>query len=125
MRLARLLVVATLLVACKGDGGGPVGTDPSLAGRWSGSAKLTLLDFSARFEQEGDDVTGTGRFSSPLGGDDFTATGTVTGGDVRLTLTSSEYGVATYVGRFVAANRVTGRLDAAAYSDIELTIDRD
>ena len=122
-RHLRLLLVVAVL-ACKGDGGGPVGPDPSLDGRWSGSAKVGLLDFEATFEQEGDAVTGTGEFSSPLGGDDFTAVGTVTGIEVRLTLTSSEYGVSTYVGRFVAANRVTGTLDAPQYSDLELTIDR-
>lgn len=122
--LRRLVLVAAVAVACKGDGGGPVGPDPTLDGRWKGSAKLGLLDFSARFEQDGQEVTGTGKFSSPLGGDDFTATGTVVGIEVRLVLTSSEYGVSTYAGRFVAANRVEGRLDAPQYSDLELTIDR-
>ena len=45
-RALRLLVVAAVL-ACKGDGGGPVGPDPSLTGRWSGSARVGLLDFEA------------------------------------------------------------------------------
>lgn len=123
-RLALLVAIALPLACGKGDGGGPVGPEPSLTGTWRGSAKLGALDFVAQFQQVDGNVVGTGAFSSPLGGDDFTAVGTSIGGQVRLTLTSSEYGVSTYNGRFVAANRVTGKLDAPQYSDLELTIDR-
>jgi hypothetical protein len=121
---ALALPLAATAGCSKGDGGGPVGPEPSLTGTWRGSAKLGALDFVAQFRQVDANVVGTGAFSSPLGGDDFTAVGTSIGGQVRLTLTSSEYGVSTYNGRFVAADRVTGRLDAPQYSDLELTIDR-
>jgi hypothetical protein len=124
LALATALAVALPLACSKGDGGGPVGPDPSLTGTWRGSAKLGALDFVAQFQQVDANVVGTGAFSSPLGGDDFTVVGTSVGGQVRLTLTSSEYGVSTYNGRFVAADRVTGKLDAPQYSDLELTIDR-
>ena len=121
--LVRLPLVA--LLACKGDGGGPVGPAPTVAGHWSGSAKAGLLQFDADFTQAGDSVGGTGRFSSPLGGDDFTVRGAIRGTDVELVLTSDQLGATTFRGRFVAADRITGVLDRPNDEDLDLTIDRD
>jgi len=60
MRMRHLLgmVGVAVAAACKGDGGGPVGADPSIAGTWSGSAKFGLVDFRATFTQAGDSVGG-------------------------------------------------------------------
>lgn len=122
-RVASLLALAAVL-ACGGDGGGPVGVNPSIAGRWTGSAKLGLLDFEATFTQSGDSVGGTGSFSSPLGGSDFDVRGVTKGGDVSLVLTSQTIGATTFTGRFVAADRITGMLEIPNRDDEELTIDR-
>jgi hypothetical protein len=125
LRAALALVVLLAIAACKGDGGGPVGPAPTVAGRWSGSAKAGLLQFDADFTQAADSVGGTGRFSSPLGGDDFTVRGAISGTNVELVLTSDELGATTFRGRFVAADRITGVLDRPNDEDLDLTLDRD
>src|SRR5918911_1261627 len=61
-----------------------------------------------------------GHWSGP-----FTVDGTLRGQDVELGLTSTEFGATTYTGRFVARDRITGHLQAAAYSDLALTLERD
>src|SRR5687768_12306342 len=76
-----------LPLACRGDGGGPAGPDPSIAGEWSGSAYVGLVDFRATFTESSGVVGGTGHFSSPRGSDDFVVSGTVNGSDVSLVLT--------------------------------------
>lgn len=119
------LLALLALAGCGDDGGGAVGPNPSLNGHWTGTAKFHTVRFEATFDQVGTEVTGIGSFTSPLGGDDFTATGTNLGGEVRLTLVAPTIGTATYNGHFVARDRVTGRLDAPGYDDMELTIDRD
>ena len=130
-RVGRATLVAGVLalgagaIGCKGDGGGPVGPTPTIAGRWSGSAKAGLVDFSATFTQRGDSVGGTGRFSSPLGGDDFTVQGVLRGTDVDLILTSDELGATTFRGRFIAADRIEGTVDRPGEDDLDLTLDRE
>jgi hypothetical protein len=124
----RRLATTLLLVAaaaCGGDGGGPAGLSPSIEGHWRGSASLGALQFEATFAQDGEEVTGTGEFSSILGGGDFVASGTLIGGAVELVLTSDELGTATYSARFVARDRITGTLTAPGYGTRELTLDRD
>lgn len=124
-RLVRTaILLAAAVVACDGDGGGPVSADPSIAGHWSGSAKLGLVDFEARFTQSGDSVGGTGRFSSPIASSDFDVRGVVKGGDVSLVLTSPTIGATTFSGRFVAADRISGTLDRPDDEDLDLTLDR-
>ena len=119
------LLLALSLAACHGDGGGPVGLDPSLTGHWSGTAKAHTVHFSADFTQRGQAVTGTGDFSSPLGGGPFTVAGTVSGANVDLALTSAELGATSFKGHFTAAHRVEGTLDLPGDSDLDLTLDRD
>ena len=117
------LVLAGVL-ACSGDGGGPVSADPSIAGKWSGSAKFGLVDFEASFTQAGDSVGGSGHFSSPIASSDFSVRGVVKGGDVSLVLTSETIGTTTFTGRFVAADRISGTLDRPDDEDLDLTLDR-
>ena len=127
-RLALVVTLATTLVAplgCRGDGGGPAGPDPSIAGRWHGSAYLGLVDFRATFTQAGDAVGGTGYFSSPDANDDFTVSGSLVDADVDLVLTSDELGATSFRGRFTAANRIEGTLDLQHRDDIELTLERE
>ena len=123
-RVVGIAAIALLAGACKGDGGGPVSANPSIAGRWTGSAKLGLVDFRADFTQSGDSVGGQGSFSSPLGGSDFAVAGVIKGGDVELVLTSATIGATTFRGRFVAANRIEGPLDRPDADDLDLTLDR-
>lgn len=125
----RLLRAATALAvavagACRGDGGGPVSADPRIAGDWSGSAKLGLVDFRATFTQTGDSVGGSGRFSSPIASSDFSVRGVTRGGEVSLVLTSPTIGATTFRGRFVAADRISGTLDRPNDEDLDLTLDR-
>ena len=120
------LLLALLLsaaVACGDDS--PVGTDPSIAGDWSGSAAFGAVQFSATFEQDGSAVVGSGDFATPLGSGPFVATGTVIGTAVDLTLVSAEFGTSRYLGTFVSRDRIEGHLDADAYSDLELALVRD
>jgi hypothetical protein len=124
VRRAALALVLALPLACRGDGGGPAGPDPSIAGEWSGSAYVGLVDFRATFTESGGVVGGTGHFSSPRGSDDFVVSGTVSGSDVSLVLTSDTFGATTFIGRFTAADRIRGTLDLPD-DDIELTIERD
>ena len=127
-RLLLAVTLGTSLVAapgCRGDGGGPVGPDPSIAGRWHGSAYLGLVDFRATFTQAGDAVGGTGYFSSPDASDDFTVAGTLVEADVDIVLTSDELGATTFRGRFTAADRIEGTLDLQHRDDIELTLERE
>lgn len=114
---ALLLIGAT---ACDKDIASP--ENPSIAGRWSGSKLMGLLEFSADFTQDGETVGGTGEFSSPDGSGPFTISGTLRGRDVQLTLISQRYGVTTFVGRFTGANTIEGTLQNP---DIDLTLERD
>lgn len=123
--VACLASFSLLLSACKGDGGGPVGPDPVIAGRWTGTAKAYTVRFEATFTQTGEAVGGTGSFSSPLASGDFTVTGTLRGRDVALVLTSEELGATRFVGRFVAADRIEGTFDPGGRYEMELTLDRD
>ena len=123
--LAMALVLATLSLACKGDGGGPAGPNPVITGKWSGSAKAGLVQFNATFTSAGTTVGGTGHFTSPIASDDFTVQGTLSNADVSLVLTSSELGATTFVGRFTAADRIMGILDLGDGDEMELTIDRE
>ena len=120
-----LLAMALMFGACKGDGGGPVGLEPSIAGHWTGTAKLHTVRFEADFTQSGEVVGGTGEFSSPLASDDFTVAGTLRGRDVSLTLTSDELGATTFLGRFVAADRIEGTFDPNGRYEMDLTLERD
>ena len=124
LRVAAALLLAAAVSACKGDGGGPAGTDPSIVGHWTGSAEYGLVDFRADFTQAGDSVGGRGSFSSPLGSSAFDVRGLVVGGDVTLLLTSPSIGATTFHGRFVAANRISGTLDRPDADDLALTLDR-
>ena len=122
-RRAAFLAALALPLACKGDGG-PAGPKPSIAGAWSGSAYVGLVDFRATFTQAGDAVGGTGHFSSPRGSDDFTVSGTLSGQDVDLVLTSDTYGATSFRGRFTGADRIEGTLTLPD-DDVDLTIDRE
>jgi hypothetical protein len=122
-------MLASLSIAmglgCRGDGGGPVGPAPVIAGNWSGTARLHTVSFEATFTQAGESVGGTGHFSSPLASGDFTVTGTLTGARVDLVLTSAELGATVFRGRFTAADRIEGTLDPSGRYETDLTLDRD
>ena len=124
-RRTALAIILASSLACRGDGGGPAGPDPVIAGRWSGSSHAGLVDFRATFTQSGDAVGGTGNFSSPLASDDFTVSGTVHGTSVDLVLTSPTLGATTFTGRFTGADRIEGTLDLHDRDDIDLTLERD
>ena len=111
--------------ACKGDGGGPVGPDPVITGRWTGTAKAYTVHFSADFTQTGDAVGGSGRFSSPIASGDFVVSGTLSGREVDLVLTSEELGATIFRGRFTAADRIEGTFDPNGSYELDLTLDRD
>ena len=112
------------LAACGGkDAAAPA--NPQIAGHWKGDAALTTVRFDANFTQAGSAVGGSGQFTSPLGSGPFTVTGQLAGANVSLELTSTEFGATTYVGRFSGADRIVGHITAAAYGDIDLTLDRD
>jgi hypothetical protein len=102
-----------------------VPANPSIEGHWSGSASLGAIQFEATFAQDGEAVSGTGDFGTPLGGGPFTAEGTLIGSAVELTLTSDELGNATYSGRFVSRDRISGRLTAEGFGERELVLNRD
>lgn len=123
--LLALLAIVAVGSGCKGDGGGPVGPDPVIAGRWTGTAKAYTVQFTANFTQAGDQVGGTGRFSSPIASGDFTVTGTLVGRDVDLVLTSAELGATSFIGRFTAADRIEGTFDPNGSYELDLTLDRD
>lgn len=99
--------------------------NPSIAGRWSGSAVANQVRFQATFTQAGDVVGGTGHFTSPLGSGPFTVTGRLIGVEVELSLTSAEFGETTYVGRFTRADRIEGHLEAPSYSMLNLALERE
>ena len=129
---ARALRTSCCLVAfalgaagCKGDGGGPVGPAPSIAGDWTGTAVAYTVRFDATFTQAGQAVGGSGHFSSPLASGDFTVTGTLDGTEVDLVLTSDELGATVFRGRFVAADRIEGTFDPSGEYELDLTLDRD
>lgn len=119
--LPYMLLIAATLAACR-DRDATAPAAPSIAGQWSGSARLGLVRFQASFTQSGDTVGGTGEFTSPRGSGPFTITGTVRGQNVELVLVSTEFGVTTYIGRFTGANTIEGDLQNP---DEALTIRRD
>ena len=118
-RSAACALLLGAAASCGRDAASP--ESPSIAGSWSGSAYLGAVEFDAEFTQDGENVGGTGAFSSPLGSGPFTITGTVRGRDVQLTLISTEFGVTTFAGRFTGANTIEGTL---ANPDFDLTIER-
>ena len=122
---AACLALVLAVTACKGDGGGPVGPDPVISGRWTGTAKAYTVQFSANFTQSGDAVGGSGRFSSPIASGDFVVTGTLAGSDVDLILTSEELGATAFRGRFTGADRIEGTFDPNGSYELDLTLDRD
>ena len=128
MSRARAALLAACLLAwaggCHGDGGGPVGLSPSIAGEWTGTAKAYTVHFSATFTQAGEAVGGHGRFSSPVGSGDFTVSGTLQGREVALLLTSREIGATAFTGQFTARDRIEGTL-ALPGEDLDLTLERD
>jgi len=81
--------------------------------------------FEATFTESAGAVGGSGQFTSPLGSGPFTVDGRLTGSDVTLNLTSTQFGVTTYVGRFSGDNRIIGHLTDASYGNIDLTLNRD
>ena len=128
-RRARFVAACVALVlcasGCKGDGGGPVGPDPDITGRWTGTAKAYTVHFSADFTRAGDAVGGSGSFSSPIASGDFVVSGTVSGRDVDLVLTSEELGATVFRGRFTASDRIEGTFDPNGSYELDLTLDRD
>lgn len=126
-RLAgRLLLGGALLVAAACGGRNAAAPDnPQIAGHWKGDAALSTVRFEANFTQAGSAVGGTGQFTSPLGSGPFTVTGQLTGANVSLDLTSTEFGATTYVGKFSGADRIIGHITASGYGNIDLTLNRD
>lgn len=123
---SRSLLPGIALVAALGcHHADPLGPDPVIAGAWHGHAKAGLVQVTATFTQDGRTVGGTGNFSSPLGGSDFTVTGTLTGGEVSLVLSSAALGSTTFKGRFTEANRMEGIVARPNEEDLALTLDRD
>jgi hypothetical protein len=122
--LRPLALVVALLASAACHHVEALGPDPVIAGQWHGHAKVGLLQVDANFTQNGDSVGGTGSFSSPLGGSDFTVTGTLTGAQVSLVLYSAELGSTTFVGRFTEANRIVGIVARPNADDLDLTLDR-
>ena len=118
---ALALVFAT---ACGKDAAAPP-ANPQIAGHWSGTAAVGTVRFEATFTESGGAVGGSGQFTSPLGSGPFTVDGRVAGADVTLNLTSTQFGVTTYVGRFSGNNRIVGHLTDASYGNIDLTLNRD
>lgn len=116
--------VSLLALGCDGDGGGPAGPAPQIAGDWTGTAYAHTVSFEATFTQSGQSVGGTGNFSSPLASGDFVVSGTLIGSDVDLVLTSDELGATVFRGRFTAANRIQGTFDPDGSYESELTLDR-
>lgn len=116
-----IVLIAMTLAGCR-DRDATAPATPSIAGQWSGSARLGLVRFEATFTQTGETVGGTGEFSSPLGSGPFTIAGTVRGRNVDLVLVSTQFGTTTYIGRFTGANTIEGDLQNP---DEALTIRRD
>lgn len=123
-RFALAILAIAMTLGCRGDGGGPVGPDPVIAGDWSGSAYAFTVRFDATFTQAGQAVGGSGHFSSPIASGDFTVTGTVDGKDVDLVLNSTELGATVFRGRFTAADRIEGTFDPGGGYETRLTLDR-
>lgn len=121
--LATLLLLSAL--GCGGDGGGPAGLDPDIAGNWSGTAYAYTVRFEAAFTQDGQSVGGTGRFTSPLASGNFTVTGTLSGTSVDLVLTSAELGATAFRGQFTGADRIEGTFDPSGTYESSLTLTRD
>jgi hypothetical protein len=118
-------VLALLLVlgnACGDEN--PTDPPASIAGRWAGTAALGAVRYEVTLTQSGEDVTGTGSFSSPVGSGPFTVTGRVSGSDVELRLASQTLGSTTYVGTFDGPNRIVGHLQHPTYSNVELALER-
>ena len=128
LRQARIALAVCAIVTtlgCRGDGGGPVGPDPVIAGDWSGSAYAFTVRFDATFTQAGESVGGNGHFSSPIASGDFTVTGTLDGNDVDLVLNSTELGATVFRGRFTAADRIEGTFDPSGDYETRLTLYRE
>ena len=124
-RALALTILALATLACRGDGGGPAGLDPVIAGDWSGNAYAFTVRFEATFTQAGESVGGNGHFSSPLASGDFTVTGTLVRKDVNLVLTSTQLGATIFRGRFTAADRIEGTFDPSGSYETRLTLNRD
>ena len=121
---AALLCALAAAAAC-GRKDAPVGADASLSGRWTGNAQFNLLQFSATFTQDGEEVSGLGSFSSPLASGPFTVVGSFVSPRVSLTLVSAELGSTGYEGTLTSANEITGRLTTPPYDGWELTLRRE
>lgn len=124
-RFALAIVLALWTLGCRGDGGGPVGPDPVIAGHWSGSAYAFTVRFDATFTQAGQAVGGNGHFSSPIASGDFTVTGTLDGSDVDLVLNSAELGATVFRGKFTAVDRIEGTFDPSGDYETRLTLNRE
>ena len=75
-------VLALLLIlgnACGDENA--TGPTASIAGRWAGTAALGAARYEVTLTQSGEDVMGSGSFSSPVGSGPFTVTGRVSGSD--------------------------------------------
>ena len=124
-RAAFAVVAVIMALGCRGDGGGPTGLDPVIAGDWSGTAYAWTVRFDATFTQSGQTVGGFGHFSSPLASGDFTVTGTLVGTQVNLILNSAELGATAFRGKFTRADRIVGTFDPSGTYESALTLDRD
>lgn len=124
LRPALLGAAIAFAASCGGkDAAAP--ENPQIAGHWKGTALLSAVRFEATFTQNGSAVGGTGEFTSPLGSGPFTVAGHLDGANVTLDLTSTEFGVTTYVGRFSGSDRIVGHITAEGFGEIELTLERD
>lgn len=122
LRHAALAMALAFVAACGKDAAAPL--NPQIAGHWKGTGAAGAVRFDATFTESAGAVGGTGQFTSPLGSGPFTVDGRLTGADVSLNLTSTDFGATTYSGRFSGANRIIGHLNDPTYGNIDLTLDR-
>src|SRR5919109_3971588 len=121
-RVSVLSLVLVLSGACGDEN--PTSPPESITGRWAGSAGLGAVSYEVNLTQTGQDVSGTGSFTSPVGSGPFTVTGRVTATGVELLLVSQTLGSTTYVGTFDGPNRIVGHIEHPLYSNLELVLER-
>lgn len=113
------LVALVLLAACGGGGTEP---EPSVAGRWTGSAAGGA--FVLTLAQTGRTVSGSGTVESE-GVQSFAVSGTVTGrgenAAVSLSFTGDQVFPMTYAGELASAARIVGTLTSDGGDRIALT----
>lgn len=121
-RLASILLLALvpLFVTACGDDSPTGPAEVSIEGTWTGSIEGGT--FTLTLAQQGSDITGSGNISATGGSASLNITGTRSGANISLVMTSSGFEDLNYSGTIQNATTINGTLNGSGFQNEPLTL---